>query len=164
MVDTYWDFWVGGILIAACCLFLPWMTGKFLGVTKGYASLCSLVSSKKYFQKPEFGGAFGPRSLFIFGLAFGGFLASLQHGGYQPRFDYGMFDLVYSSSLFVKIPILLLGGALWGFGARLANGCTSGNSISGLARGSLAALITTIGFLVAGILLTYTINFLRGML
>jgi uncharacterized protein len=45
---------------------------------------------------------------------------------------------------------LILGGLLVGFGTRLANGCTSGHGVCGLARLSPRSLAATATFMAAG--------------
>ena len=51
--------------------------------------------------------------------------------------------------------LLLGGGALVGFGARWAGGCTSGHAISGLAALQLPSLVAVIGFFVGGLIATH---------
>ena len=100
--------------------------------------------------------------LFVVGLIVGGLIAAISSGQFEPTFSYGRFDQLFGSSLLVKAPVLMFGGALWGYGARLAGGCTSGNSISGLAKGSKSSLIVTISFLVAGAITTRLILSIFG--
>ena len=57
--------------------------------------------------------------------------------------------------------IMVLGGFLIGFGARYADGCTSGHAISGLSEMKLTSLIAIIGFFVGG---TIGANFLLPLL
>ena len=45
---------------------------------------------------------------------------------------------------------LIVGGLLVGFGTRLANGCTSGHGVCGLARVSPRSLAATLAFMAAG--------------
>jgi hypothetical protein len=48
-------------------------------------------------------------------------------------------------------PLIVLAGALVGFGTRLGGGCTSGHGICGLARLSPRSLAATAIFMAAGI-------------
>jgi len=163
MIENYWDFWVGGLAIATVAFLITFVTGQFIGVTKGYASVCSIVSKHPFFHRSEMGGAFGFRTLFVLGIMLGGLLASLTtEGTWNPSFDYGWFDKLYGDSLLVKAVLLTFGGACWGYGARMADGCTSGNAIGGLSKGSLASLITTCAFMISGIAVTFLINYLLG--
>lgn len=55
-------------------------------------------------------------------------------------------------------PLLLLAGLLVGIGTRLANGCTSGHGVCGLARLSGRSLLAVLSFMTAGFL---TVGVLR---
>lgn len=50
---------------------------------------------------------------------------------------------------------MVVGGFLVGFGARWANGCTSGHAIMGLAELQRASLIAVVGFFAGGLLATH---------
>ena len=51
--------------------------------------------------------------------------------------------------------LLLVSGALVGIGTGLANGCTSGHGICGLARGSRRSLAATLTFMAAGMVTVF---------
>ena len=54
--------------------------------------------------------------------------------------------------------ILIIGGGfLVGFGARYADGCTSGHAISGLSNLQLPSLVAVLGFFAGGLFVTYII-------
>ena len=48
--------------------------------------------------------------------------------------------------------IIVIGGFLIGFGARYANGCTSGHAISGIANLQLSSLLAVVGFFIGGLI------------
>ena len=164
MVEEYWHFIWGGFSIAGVSVCLVLFGGKFISVTRGYVSACSIFTKKEYFNRPEMGGKFGFRTMFVAGLILGGLLAALTTTGYNPGFDLGSFDKIWGDELYIKIIVLGLGGFLWGYGSRLAGGCTSGNSIAGLSKGSVASLMATMGFLAAGAGITFLVNFIAGQL
>jgi uncharacterized membrane protein YedE/YeeE len=93
----------------------------------------------------------------------GGVLAAVTTVGWQPTLELGKFNEIWGTSLAVKAAVLLVGGFLWGYGSRMAKGCTSGNSISGLSKGSLASLVATCGFLIAGVAVTFAIAQISGV-
>jgi uncharacterized protein len=161
--EFIWPFWLGGLAIAAVSVTLVVTTGKFLSVTRGYASVCSVFSKLKFFRRPDLGGPFGFRTFFTFGLLTGGAIAAITTVGWKPNWSLGQFDAIWGSSIYVKAAVLTAGGFLWGYGSRMAKGCTSGNSISGLSKGSLASFVATMGFLVAGIVVTYGIAYASGV-
>ena len=54
--------------------------------------------------------------------------------------------------------IVVVAGLLVGFGTRLANGCTSGHGVCGLARLSPRSLAATATFMAAGFLTVFLIR------
>lgn len=161
--EFIWPFWWGGLAIAGVSILLVFTTGRFLSVTRGYASVCSVFSKLNYFKRPDLGGAFGFRTMFSLGLILGGAVAAVTTVGYNPTFDLGVFNQIWGSELWVKAVVLISGGILWGFGARMAKGCTAGNSISGLSQASFPSLVTTVGFLIAGVVVTFALSLISGV-
>lgn len=141
-----WPWYAGGPAIAAVVLLMLWFDNKLLGVSTGCAELCRLGSdaSARRSWRPQF----------LVGIVFGG-LASTLLGGFHPTLSLGAFDTLFSAAPIVKIPVLLGAGALIGYGARLAGGCTSGHSIVGTAQLAPASLIATAAFLVGGFATTW---------
>lgn len=58
---------------------------------------------------------------------------------------------------------LAVAGLLVGYGARLANGCTSGHGICGLSRGSARSLVAVLTFLATGGLTVFVARGLAGV-
>lgn len=58
----------------------------------------------------------------------------------------------------VKTPVLIIGGLLMGYGARLGSGCTSGHGVCGLSRLSVRSLISTLTFMGSGMILVFLSN------
>lgn len=160
---TVWPFWLGGLGIAGVSILLVVLTGKFLSITRGYASMCSIISNRKFFKRPDLGGPYGFRTLFSVGVITGGFLAAISADAYQPNFSLESFDQIWGDSLWIKGFVLIIGGLLWGYGARMARGCTSGNSIAGLSKGSLASLASTVCFLMGGAVITWLLAIVTGV-
>lgn len=79
------------------------------------------------------------RLLFLLGLVGGGALAAHALG-------YGL-PVVPADAPW----LLILSGALVGFGTRMGNGCTSGHGVCGLARLSPRSLVSVLIFMAAGI-------------
>lgn len=59
-------------------------------------------------------------------------------------------------------PVLVLAGLAVGAGATLANGCTSGHGICGLARLSARSLASVATFMATGFALTFVLRHLAG--
>jgi uncharacterized membrane protein YedE/YeeE len=109
-----------------------------LGVTGGFSELVT--------QLGRGSARLDWRGWFAIGIALGGALFALLHGG--ASFDgYGWLTDTFSGTGQLAIgAILLVSGVLIGFGAKTAGGCTSGNGLTGSAMLSPAGLVATATF------------------
>lgn len=115
-----WPFWLGGFAIGLLVVLLAWVTGKALGVSSGYGSLCSMISGLDFFQKKPYTEKW--RFWFIAGIPLGGLLSVALFGNVSLKLKMGLFETVFGDSLLIKAGVLMLGGFLIGFGARWAGG------------------------------------------
>lgn len=85
---------------------------------------------------------------FLLMLFVGGLLGRLSMGPWSVRLTLGeTFDRLWGTG-WASFAVLGIGGALVGFGTRMAGGCTSGHGLSGCSRlqpGSLVATATFLG-------------------
>lgn len=123
----------GGVLIGTALGLLYLLTGLIGGMSTVFTSSWSYVSRVPYFNQSRFRDSRNWRLLYAAGLILGGLLY-LALGG--ASFVTG-----------VSPWRLLAGGLLIGFGARLANGCTAGHGICGLASLKLPSLLAVLIFL-----------------
>ncbi|MDX2055626.1 MAG: TSUP family transporter [Polyangiaceae bacterium] len=145
-----WPFLVSGLAIGSTVLAMLWYDDKLLGVSTGCAELCRLH------RDSALRGSW--RLLFLLGIVFGGFVAS-TFAGKGLTWTHGAFDALVSSSLYVKAPLLLVGGVLIGYGARVAGGCTSGHSIVGMAQGARSSFVASLAFMTGGFATTTLLFF-----
>lgn len=173
-----WPWWIVGPLITLI-MFLLLYSGKRFGLSTSLKTTCSAVGAGrfssffKYDWKTEVWNL-----VFVGGTVIGGFLASQYLlpvksvdispetvatleglGMSQPGAAFLPVEIFNWSNLFTLqgFVIMIGGGFLVGFGARYANGCTSGHAISGLSNLQLPSLIAVIGFFIGGLLTTYLI-------
>jgi len=118
----------GGLLIGLSVALFFILNGRMIGIS-GIASNF-LISKNNRIEN----------FLFLVGLILGPLIYSLISGQEV--------NILISSSLI----LLIIAGALVGFGTRLSSGCTSGHGISGISRFSLRSIIATITFMLVGIL------------
>ena len=138
---TPWQALGGGLLIGVASALLILVNGRIAGVS-------GIVS-----------GLIQPHGWNGWQIAFvGGLLASpwLLHG-FLP--GVGNPSALWSTPAW---PLLLLAGFLVGFGARLANGCTSGHGVCGLARLSMPSLWAVLMFLGAGFATVFFVRHVLG--
>ena len=118
----------GGLLIGLSVALFFILNGRMIGIS-GIASNF-LISKNNRIEN----------FLFLFGLILGPLIYSLISGQ----------EVIISISS--SLILLIIAGALVGFGTRLSSGCTSGHGISGISRFSLRSIIATITFMLFGIL------------
>ena len=118
----------GGVLIGLSGALFFILNGRMIGIS-GIASNF-LISKNNRIEN----------FLFLFGLILGPLIYSLISGQ----------EVIISISS--SLILLIIAGALVGFGTRLSSGCTSGHGISGISRFSLRSIIATITFMLVGIL------------
>lgn len=160
MVDVIvWPGWLGGLGIGLYLLAQHWASNRPLGCSLSYGSLCALGSRVPYFTSGEFTQRNHWRLWFILGIPIGGFIALLTSGqSWQPTLSMGaLYDTVLPQALWAKALVLAGGGALMGYGARLAGGCTSGHAVAGLALLNPPSLLAAALFFLSGLI---TVRFL----
>ncbi len=118
----------GGLLIGLSVALFFVLNGRMIGIS-GIAS--NLLVSKDN-RIDNF--------LFLVGLILGPLIYNLISGK----------EIIISISN--SLILLIIAGAMVGFGTKLSSGCTSGHGISGISRFSLRSIIATITFMLVGIL------------
>ena len=141
-----WPWWLGGLAIGGFVLLLLVRGGQLLGVSTGFEDACAVPSRPAARQSW--------RLRFLGGIVLGGLLAALAAGTWSPGFDAG---LLRTAPGWLQAPLLLVGGGLLGYGARLAGGCTSGHGIVGMAQLARSSLVATGLFMVAGAAVTFAV-------
>ncbi len=155
LMPLHWA--MAGAGIAAVTLCLLWITNRRLGISTSFEDVCSLVLRQPYFTRSVIRTGRVWRLPMLTGLLLGGVLSAVTGGGWAPTWDLGMFDTVIGLGPAGKIAWMFVGGLFIGFGTRLGGGCTSGHGIFGLSNLELPSLITTVCFMLGGILTTQLI-------
>jgi uncharacterized membrane protein YedE/YeeE len=133
------------------------LVDKPLGVTTpltGIAGACATpffgadtIAANAYFKNHVFKWDYS--MLFIGGIALGGLLSALLSGSFKAETVPAVWRERFGPSVPKRLLAAFLGGLLVMFGARLADGCTSGNGISGslqLAVGGWTFFMTLFAF------------------
>jgi uncharacterized membrane protein YedE/YeeE len=138
----------GGLLIGAGVAFLFATTGLIGGASTVYSSTCSFFAREPFFQQERLVQSRAWRLVYALGMVLGALLVVAVGGAPAPTA--------------VAWPQLLVGGAVAGFGARLANGCTSGHGICGLASLQLPSLVAVLTFLATAFATANVVRALGG--
>lgn len=143
-------WWVAGPGVGLCVVALYALAGLKLGVSGGWLQLLFLAERRPLTE---------PWRLWFTGaLVLGAFLAAALGAGRTS--GYGALSQVLPAP--VLLGVLLVVGALIGYGARWAGGCTSGHGISGCSAGSPESLAATTTFFGVAIVVTFAVHALTG--
>jgi uncharacterized membrane protein YedE/YeeE len=140
-------WYLAGPLLGLLVIGMRWTGNLHLG------ALGSFVAARGWAVHPAAMPSW--RVLFFAGTLLGGLGYGLAAGDLHATFDNGGFDrlaLVAGRGMAAQAAVLAAAGALIGFGARTAGGCTSGHGVCGVAQlspGSLASTATFVGTAVA---------------
>lgn len=144
-----WDHYLfGGLAIGLGVALLYVCTGRVGGMSTVLSSSWSWVSRLGYLQQARFVQSRHWRLVYAAGLMLGAALWwRLMAGGAHPGTGLPAWQL-------------LLGGVLAGYGARLANGCTSGHGICGLGSLQWPSLLAVLTFMATAILTAHVMGWL----
>jgi uncharacterized membrane protein YedE/YeeE len=131
----------GGVLIGIAATIMLLFNGRVTGISGIVGGLLNPHNEDKSW-----------RILFLIGLLVGGFILRLFH---PASF------LTVSNAWRVDY---IIAGFLVGFGTLLGNGCTSGHGVCGISRFSIRSIISTVIFMLSGILSVVLFKFIRGSL
>jgi uncharacterized membrane protein YedE/YeeE len=137
-----------GPLIGFVVVALYWVLNERIGVLGGYSRVLERATGRA--------GQLGWKAWFLFGVI-GGALVFRLVSGFSAPSGYGWLTGTFDSPV-VVIVLLVAGGALIGYGAKVAGGCTSGNGIGGCSAGSPASLVATGTFMATAIVASFVIR------
>ena len=174
LMSRPWPWWVAGPLIGLVVPFVYWFGGRKWGISSSLQHICAAVlpAGLTYFRY-DWKRIGGWHLAMAAGTVVGGLLAATllsppeitvaisastaadlralgltDLGGLAPREIFSWQGLLSPAGLVM----ILVGGFLVGFGARYANGCTSGHAISGLSNLQPSSLAAVLGFFAGGLL------------
>lgn len=157
--EPVWSPYLVGAAIGILSWFTLLFSEKALGCSTSFARSSGMLESllrgrdkvlaKPYFQehKPEIDWQW----MLVLGVFLGAGLAVLVSGDFNPVLLPASWQTVFGPGKLLRLAIALLGGALVGFGARWADGCTSGHGISGTMQLSVASWVSALAFFAGGI-------------
>ncbi|HNR69024.1 MAG TPA: YeeE/YedE thiosulfate transporter family protein [bacterium] len=113
------------------------------------------VQEKAYYQK--FKLIVDWQWMLVVGIVIGSFLSALLSGDLHLQWVPDLWQSAFGGNPLLRMIAAMIGGIFLGFGARWANGCTSGHGISGTLQLAVSSWISAICFFIGGILAAYFI-------
>jgi uncharacterized membrane protein YedE/YeeE len=161
-----WSPYAAGILIGLLQIPAFLLIGTALGASSSYVTVAGhvaavvdpAVSQMDYFAKHLAGAKNWWQVALVVGIALGAALSARLSGQGRRGMSFVWSRALGMESLAARLPLAFVGGFLLLLGARIADGCTSGHGISGLAQLSIGSTIAVAAMFVGGIV---TASFLR---
>jgi len=159
---VYWNPYFGGFLLGILIIFTFYITGRGLGASgamkSGVVAITDMVThdhaeSNAYYSK-FISEDKSPMNNWLVMEALGVLLGAFISGGLAGRIGW---RTQHSPKITRRRRLIfaLLGGVLFGLGAQIARGCTSGAALSGLAVLSTGGMITMLAIFGTGFLVAY---------
>jgi uncharacterized protein len=144
-------FYVIGLLIGLVTVGLMATINVRVGVLGGFSALVERATGRAE--------GLSWKAWFLFGVLAGALVFRLLAGPAGMPHGYGWLTREFGSDAYLPIGALLaLAGALVGYGAKTAGGCTSGNGIGGTSLLSPASFIATGTFMATAIVASFVIE------
>ena len=144
-------WYVIGLLVGLVTFGIVALLNERIGVTGGYSQVVERATGRL--------PALTWRAWFLFGVLGGSLLFRLLAGASNIGDGYGYLTRTFGSHDYFAVGgLLLVGGALVGFGAKLMGGCTSGNGLGGTSAGSPASLAATGTFIATAAVASFVIR------
>jgi uncharacterized membrane protein YedE/YeeE len=118
------------------------------------------VEQKPYYQKLRL--IVGWQMMLVLGIVIGSLFSALLSGDFRGQWVPSTWENAFGSAPLLRVGVALLGGVIIGFGARWADGCTSGHGISGTLQLAVSSWISAVCFFIGGILTAHLIFRLIG--
>ena len=162
MTPLHWS--ISGILIGLCVPLLLLIDNKTFGISSSLSDVWDRNKRRKGRWKFKF----------LLGVLIGAALTNLWSDpsasllvsskvinrlkDWNIDFSQGYYPIgLFNFDNWSAVLLSLSGGFLVGYGARLANGCTSGHCISGISNLQLSSMIVTLSFFIGAIITSYLI-------
>lgn len=153
-----WSPYVVGIGIGILSWFAFLLSDKAIGCSTAFARTSGMIerlfAGKRVNEKPYY-KLFKPEIdwewMLVVGVIVGAFISAQLSGAFSPRWVPERWAEVFGAAPLPRVIVALLGGILMGFGARWANGCTSGHGISGSLQLAVSGWIAAACFFAGGI-------------
>jgi len=169
LMSVRWSPYVVGAGIGI----LSWLTwvvsASPLGCSTSFSRTAGMmekaIRGKKVEQKPyyrEVAPTVDWQWMLVLGMVIGALASSLFSGDFQFLWVPSRWVLAFGDNVGLRLLAALTGGVFLGFGARWADGCTSGHGISGTMQLAISSWVTAICFFISGVITAHVLYVLVG--
>jgi uncharacterized membrane protein YedE/YeeE len=166
--ETSWSPYVVGIGIGILSWFSFLISRYPISCSTSFARTSGMIErlfrGKKVEKKPyyrEIKLIVDWQSTLVLGMVIGSFISAILSNDFSLQWVPELWATTFGNTPLVRVIAAVFGGICLGFGARWADGCTSGHGISGSLQLAISSWISAIAFFIGGILMAYFLfNFL----
>jgi uncharacterized membrane protein YedE/YeeE len=169
LTEVQWSPYAVGIGIGVLSWFTWLISHKPIGCSTSFARTAGMIErllrGKKVEDRPyyqEVKPLVDWQWMFVLGMILGALTSSLLSGDFRWQWIPAQWAAAFGTNVLVRLVVALLGGVLLGFGARWADGCTSGHGISGTMQLAVSSWISAICFFVGGIIMAQLLFVIMG--
>jgi uncharacterized protein len=163
--DTYWSPYVVGTGIGILSWLSFLISGKPIATSTTFARtggmIEEMIAGEKARQRPYFKKIkieINWQWMLVVGVVIGAFISAIISGDFQSGvWVPSLWASAFGDSAILRVLVAMAGGIILGFGARFADGCTSGHGISGTLQLAVSSWISVIFFFVGGIITAHLI-------
>ncbi len=169
LTATRWSPYAVGIAIGVLSWATLLISQKPLGCSTTFARTAGMIEKalrgQKALQRPYYlktKPTIDWQWMLVLGVVIGSFISSVLSGSFSLRWVPSRWALTFGDAAVPRQVAALVGGILLGFGARWADGCTSGHGISGTMQLAVSGWISAICFFIGGIAMAFLLYGLPG--
>jgi uncharacterized protein len=159
LTNKAWSPYAAGILIGLLQIPAFLLIETALGTSSSYVTIAghlaslfdSGVGKMEYLAKHMYGAKNLWQLAMVFGIVIGAFLSMRASGAHRATISPVWQRAVGIDSLKGRAPMAFLGGFVMVLGARIADGCTTGHGISGIAQLAVSSSVAVAAMFVGGI-------------
>ena len=154
-----WNPYLAGALSGMVSIGSIYFVGKYLGASTSFVRTTGMieqlffpdrVAMMPYFMKEL--PVIDWQWMFVIGIAVGAFIAAMESGDCHIQLIPNMWKSRFGDGIKQRAIVAFIGGIIAMFGARSADGCPSGHSLSGSVQLSVSSYIALICFFIGGLI------------
>ena len=163
--ETRWSPYAVGIGIGILSWFTFLISGEPISTSTAYAKTGGMIEEmmvgekarkRPYFEKIKL--KIDWQWMLVIGVVIGSFISAILSGDFQVgAWVPSMWSAAFGDSALLRVLVAVLGGIILGFGARFADGCTSGHGISGTLQLAVSSWISVVFFFIGGVIAAHII-------
>ena len=159
LTQVRWSPYVVGVGIGILSWFSFLISRKPIACSTTFAKTSGMIEKlfrgkkvdlKPYYQKIKL--VVDWQWMLVIGIIIGALISALLSGDFHWQWVPSVWANAFGGAPVTRVLAALIGGIFLGFGARWADGCTSGHGISGTMQLTISSWISAICFFIGGIL------------